>query len=173
MVHAIGAFMDFCYLVRRSQLDEDTLAAIDTAINRFHHKREIFVDVGVHEDFLLPHQHSLVHYHRLIELFGAPNGICLSITESKHIKAVKEPWLRSNRNQPLGQMLLTNQRLEKLAASRVDFVVRGMLDGPSGTPLPSEPPSDAHDNDAEDVPGMTSLGDMKLARYPGMIYLTT
>ena len=70
-------------------------------------------------------------------------------------------------------MLLTNQRLEKLAASRVDFVVRGMLDGPSGTPLPSDPPSDAHDNDAEDVPGMTSLGDMKLARYPGMIYLTT
>ena len=29
----------------------------------------------------------------------------------------------------LGQMLLTNQRLDKLAAAQVDFTVRGMLEG--------------------------------------------
>ncbi|EGO21962.1 hypothetical protein SERLADRAFT_441174 [Serpula lacrymans var. lacrymans S7.9] len=62
-------------------------------------------------------------------MFGAPNGLCSSITESKHIKAVKEPWRRSNRYNALGQMLLTNQRLDKLAASQVDFIERGMLSG--------------------------------------------
>ncbi len=46
--------------------------------------------------------------------------------ESKHIKAVKR---RSNRYKALGQMLLTNQRLDKLAAAHVDFTDRGMLDG--------------------------------------------
>jgi hypothetical protein len=65
----------------------------------------------------------------LIRAFGAPNGLCSSITESKHIKAVKEPWRRSNRYDALGQMLLTNQRLDKLAAARVDFNARGMLKG--------------------------------------------
>ena len=67
------------------------------------------------------------HYPDHIFEFGAPNGLCSSITESKHIKAVKEPWRRSNRFQALGQMLRTNQRLDRLAAARVDFENRGML----------------------------------------------
>jgi hypothetical protein len=68
----------------------------------------------------------------LVRLFGAPNGLCSSITESKHIRAVKEPWRRSNRNQALGQMLVTNQRLDQLMAARSDFTDRGMLNGPAG-----------------------------------------
>jgi hypothetical protein len=79
--------------------------------------------------FSLPRQHSLCHYILLIRQFGAPNGLCSSITESKHIKAVKEPWRRSSRFRALGQMLLTNQRLDKLAAARADFEARGMLTG--------------------------------------------
>jgi len=67
------------------------------------------------------------HYPAMIPLFGAPNGVCLSITEAKHIKAVKEPWCWSNRNKPLKQMLYTNQCLNKLAAARVNFMQRGIL----------------------------------------------
>ena len=84
--------------------------------------------MGVHEDgFGLPHQHSMAHYSGFIWLFGALNGLCSSITEAKHIKAVKEPWRRSNRHNPLGQMLWVNQRLDKLAAARIDFTSWGML----------------------------------------------
>ncbi|EPQ59878.1 hypothetical protein GLOTRDRAFT_103769 [Gloeophyllum trabeum ATCC 11539] len=61
--------------------------------------------------------------------FGSPNGVCTSITESKHIRAVKEPWRRSSRNNPLGQMLVTNQRLDKLAAMRPVLEGSGMLKG--------------------------------------------
>jgi len=175
MVRALSSFMEFCYLVRRSQIDEDTLAAIEDALRRFHDEREIFLEVGIREDFSLPRQHSLVHYIDLIVLYGAPNGVCSSITESKHIKAVKEPWRRSSRNQPLGQMLLTNQRLDKLAASRVDFEARGMLNKQQDDTAPAVPPSqeptpqlqNINDRDAEDVPGAISLGDVKLARHHG------
>jgi hypothetical protein len=73
---------------------------------------------------------SLVHYPFLITEFRAPNGLCSSITESKHIKAVKEPWRHSNHHQALAQMLLTNQPLDKLAASHVDFQSCGMLNSP-------------------------------------------
>ncbi len=93
MVHAIAAFLEFCYLVRRSVLDEDLLLMIDETVARYHREREIFRDVGVRPDgFSLPRQHSVVHYRCLIQDFGAPNGLCSSITESKHIKAVMEPW---------------------------------------------------------------------------------
>src|ERR1700721_1909883 len=91
MVRAIAAFLDFCYLIRRSVIDEPTLDAIDDALASFHRARTIFQETGGRPNgFSLPRQHSAKHYHFLIEQFGAPNGICSSITESKHINAVKQ-----------------------------------------------------------------------------------
>jgi hypothetical protein len=110
-------------------LTEADLDQLEDALSRFHQYREIFISTGVRSDFSLPRQHSLVHYLQLIRLFGAPNGICTSIPESKHIRAVKEPWRRSSHNEALGQMLMTNQRLDQLAAARTDFGSRGMLEG--------------------------------------------
>lgn len=131
MIQAIRAFLEFCYIVQRNILDTKSLDELEDALKRYHAHRKIFQECGVRVDFNLPRQHSLTHYHQLIREFGAPNGLCSSITESKHIKAVKEPWRRSNRFNALGQMLLTNQRLDKLAAAQVDFVHRNMLDGTS------------------------------------------
>jgi hypothetical protein len=119
MVRAISAFLEFCYLVRRLQIDSTTLEQIETAIARFQQEHTIFIETEVRIDFLLPRQHLLFHYRSLIQQFRAPNGLCSSITESRHITAVKQPWRCSNRNEPLGQMLLTNQRLDKLAASLI------------------------------------------------------
>lgn len=109
-------------------MTEAHLSELENALARFYESRQIFETAGVRPNGIsLPRQHALAHYPALIRLFGAPNGLCSSITESKHIRAVKEPWRRSNRNQPLGQMLVTNQRLDQLAAAQTDFVHRGML----------------------------------------------
>ena len=83
MVRAISSFLEFCYLVRRESIDEDGLKAIDEALQRFHEDRVIFQTSGVRPDgFSLPRQHALKHYRHLIQEFGAPNGLCSSITES-------------------------------------------------------------------------------------------
>ena len=97
---------------------------------QFHHHREIFCTSGAHADgFNLQRQHSLIHYVKLIHAYGAPNSLCSSITESKHIKAVKELWQCSSHFKALGQMLLTNQHLDKLAAAWANFTDHGMLQG--------------------------------------------
>lgn len=146
MILAVSSFLEFCYLVRRSVVTENDLANIRTALADFHLARKIFIETGIRSDFNLPRQHAMVHYPVLITEFGAPNGLCSSITESLHIKAVKEPYRRSNRFNALGQMLLTNQRLDKLAAARVDFTARGMLiDNQFADILP---PANAANNDA-------------------------
>ena len=112
------------------QCTEESLGALDAALERFHRFRGIFRVSGVRPDgFSLPQQHSLKHYRRHIENFGAPNGLCSSITESKHIVAVKKPWRRSSRYEALQQMLTINTRNDKLAATRIDFSSRGMLQG--------------------------------------------
>lgn len=137
MVQAISAFLDFCYLVRRPDITKDILKTMDNALQRFYMYREVFRETGVRPTgFSLPRQHALSHYRGLIEEYGAPGGLCLSITESRHITAVKKPWRRSNRYEALGQMLLTNQRLDKLVAARVDFVRKGLLNPARMIPLP-------------------------------------
>lgn len=131
MIRTFSAYLDFCYLARRPVIDEDSLTAIQDSLARFYQYRVIFQTTGVREPgpkgFSLPRQHSIKHYPELIIAFGAPNGLCSSMTENKHINAVKKPWRRSGRHEALGQMLLTNQRLDKLAAARRDFHHRGML----------------------------------------------
>ncbi|KAG0693860.1 hypothetical protein DFH29DRAFT_815943 [Suillus ampliporus] len=129
MVRTFRAFLEFCYLVRCSVITEKTLEQIQEALDQFHRYQENFETLNVVSTFLLPRQHSLQHYILLIRLFGAPNGLCSSITEAKHIKVVKEPWRRSSQYKVLGQMLVTNQHLDKLAASRADFTQCKMLDG--------------------------------------------
>jgi hypothetical protein len=131
MVLAIAAFLDFCYIVRQPSLDEADLRALDSALERFCKYREIFITTGVHpKGISLPRQHSLQHYHRLIEQFGAPNGLSTAITESAHIDAVKKPWRRSSHFEELMQILMTNQRMDKLAAFHSRLFAEGLLHAP-------------------------------------------
>ena len=130
MVKALQAFLDFCFIACQNFQDTQSLTALLDALECFHRYCTIFIECGVQMDgFALLRQHSLIHYVALIHAFGAPNGLCSSITELKHIKAVKEPWCHSSRYKALGQMLLTNQQMDKLAASHVDFTKHGMLRG--------------------------------------------
>ncbi|KAL4069959.1 hypothetical protein V8B97DRAFT_1918017 [Scleroderma yunnanense] len=99
MVMAMAAFIDFCYLVCCSHIDEANLQALDKALIDFHGHQQIFSDYGVcSETISLPCQHALKHYHHHIEEFGAPVGLCTPITENKHIKAVKKPYQKSSHN---------------------------------------------------------------------------
>ena len=127
VIQTFNAFLNFYYLVRRNTLDEDDLVEIQDALDRFYVARSVFQRLGVRDGFSLPRQHAMKHYPTHIKNFGAPNGLCSSITESAHIPFVKQPWRRSSRNEPMEEMLLINERIDKLAAARTDFVQRGML----------------------------------------------
>lgn len=132
MVKCLASFLDFCYLVRHSTHTETTLDQMENALASFHRDRVVFKTLGVRKEsgLSLPRQHSLVHYKETIQLFGSPNGLCSSITESMHIRAVKKPWRRTNKFRPLGQMLVINQRLGKVAALRSFLEKHNLLDGP-------------------------------------------
>ncbi|KAG1839888.1 hypothetical protein DFJ58DRAFT_718472 [Suillus subalutaceus] len=123
VVCAFSAFLEFCYLVHCNIPTEKSLEEIQAALACFHQYRKIFKTTGMITTCSLPRQHSMTHYVHCIRLFSASKWL------SKHIKAVKEPWRRSSRYNALGQMLLTNQCLDKLAVSQVDFCTRRMLSG--------------------------------------------
>ena len=94
IVRTFRAFLEFCCLVCRHVITEQTLEAIEEALAHFPCFHHVFRD-GEHtvvKSFSLPQQHAAKHYPELIRLFGAPNGLCSLITKCKHIKAVKEPY---------------------------------------------------------------------------------
>jgi hypothetical protein len=172
MVKAIAAFLDFCYLVRRPSINQDHLRAIQEALDRFHRYRKVFQTTGVREKgFSLPRQHAMMHYINHIIAFGAPSGLCSSITESMHIRAVKKPWRRSSRHHPLLQILRTNTRLSKLSAFRRSLVSRGMLGetcdpAPPPQQQPPDPTNPTNMDGGEDLPPGV-LNHVMLARTKG------
>ena len=124
-----------------------TLDCLDNALKRFHEYRKIFQLLGVRDPtsagLSLPRQHTLTHYRRHIKNFGAPNGLCSSITESKHISAVKRPWRCSSRYNPINQIMQTNRRADNLSVARANFTASGMLSHPTWQPhIPHPVPSD-------------------------------
>jgi hypothetical protein len=181
MVKTISAFLDFCYIARCNALTSDDLDELEAALVRFHEHREVFVGTaGVSgERISLPRQHSLKHYFRSIQRFGSPNGLCSSITESKHIKAVKEPWRRSSHYNALKQMLVTISQLEKLSSAVQVFTQAGMMDGTTSSymamisrgelPVPKVTMGGDIDDDAGPVKGPKCLSSIELARTPGTL----
>ena len=126
------AFMEFCYISHFSPKcrihNAQSLAAPSDAVELFHKHRAIFTECGVQTDGShYPRQHSPFHYPVLIRAFGAPHDLCSStsaISESQHIKAVKDPSTGVVRTVSSS---CPNQSLDKLAASRIDFTKRDIL----------------------------------------------
>ena len=178
IIRCISAFLDVCYIARRQDISNEALDALDAALSKFWELREVFRSSGVRPTgFSLPRQHALFHYRRQIEDFGAPGGLCSSIMESRHITAVKRPWRRSNRYNAIGQMLITIQRSDKLAAMRSDFVARGMLPGghKSGNYMTTyvfEPKSSnrGEEDDAWPAEEENVIGNVVLAQTRGMSF---
>lgn len=172
VIRCFNAYLDFCYIARASVFTQSALDRLDEALERFRKYRQVFQSIGVRDPtpagFSLPRQHAMAHYRQHIENFGAPNGLCSSITESKHISVVKRPWRRSSRYNAIHQIMQTNRRAEKLTAARAHFTSRGMLDVPTWQPrIPPVPSDDDEDQSGEAEEG-SIYNEVFLAKTHGM-----
>ncbi|KAG1812062.1 uncharacterized protein BJ212DRAFT_1448197 [Suillus subaureus] len=103
MVQTLQALLNFIYITHHNIISSSSLNTMNDTLKHFHRYCKIFQTSSVWpKGFNHPQQHSLIHYHKLIQAFSTPNGLCSSITDC--FKA-------------LSQMLLTNQHLDKLATS--------------------------------------------------------
>ena len=136
--------MNCCYIVRRNSITSDNLIDFESHLQHFYQTRPVFVEEGVRTSISLPRQHAILHYTMGIERFGAPNGLCSSITESLHIRAIKDPWRRSSKHNAICQMLQTVSRTDKLEAKRRSLQNQGYLMGSTSSYIISTPTSGDH-----------------------------
>jgi hypothetical protein len=127
MVRSGRELLEMLYIVRADEHDDHSLANLRDHEQLYLQYREIFRTTGTREHFNLPRQHALFHFRHNIEDFGSANGVCTTLSESKHKTAIKEPWRRTNQNAPIRQMLTINTRMDQLAACKVIFTMRGLL----------------------------------------------
>jgi len=70
VIRAIRALMNFVYLAQYKSHMGDTISALQDSLTRFHDNKDVFLDLGIWEDFNLPKLHSLSHYALSIYLFS-------------------------------------------------------------------------------------------------------
>ncbi|PSR92369.1 hypothetical protein PHLCEN_2v4721, partial [Hermanssonia centrifuga] len=114
LVRAVRALMDFLYLAQYPIHSDESLAAMEDALQRFHDNKDIFIVLGVCTDFNLPKLHFLCHYLLFIYRFGTTDNFNTEYTERLHIDFAKEAYCASNCKDEYPQMTLWLEQKEKV-----------------------------------------------------------
>ena len=80
------------------------LKLLDKVLQAFHANKQIFVDLGICENFWLSKLHSLDYYHLAIKMFSTTDNYNTQYSECLHINFTKEAYCASNFKDELPQM---------------------------------------------------------------------
>jgi hypothetical protein len=105
LVRAVHGLLDFLYLARYPVHTTETLDAMERALQLYHANHQVFVDLGIHNDFNFPKDHFLNHYRELIEFFRTTDNFNTEYTERLHIDLVKEAFCSTNSKDEYPQMV--------------------------------------------------------------------
>ncbi|KAF8548379.1 hypothetical protein OG21DRAFT_1526527 [Imleria badia] len=75
IVKAGCALLDFIYIAQYQSHTDDTILALQQALNDFHDLKEIFDELECWDHFNIPKFHSLLHYTDTIKKLGSLDGL--------------------------------------------------------------------------------------------------
>ena len=114
LLKATRAMLDFLYLAEYPVHSDESLQLLQDALNRFHENKDIFVQLGIRDDFNLPKLHFLIHYIEKIQWLGTTDNFNTEYTERLHIDFAKDAYEATNHKDELPQMTLWLERKEKI-----------------------------------------------------------
>jgi hypothetical protein len=80
----------------------------------YHDNRQVFVDLGIRNDFNFPKDHFINHYRELIETFGTTDNYNTEYTERLHIDLAKDAYRATNSKDEYPQMTAWLDRRERV-----------------------------------------------------------
>ena len=81
LLSAICAILDFVYLAQYPVHSEETLDLLQSALEHFHMNKQIFIDLGIRQNFDIPKLHFVGHYQLFIELYRTTDNTNTEYTE--------------------------------------------------------------------------------------------
>jgi hypothetical protein len=106
--------MDFLYLTQYESHMSNTISKLEDSLVIFYENKDVFIDLGMCEDFCLPKLHSLMHYASSIQLFGTTDKYNTEQTEHLHIDLAKDAYRTTNHKDKYPQMTKWLEHHEKI-----------------------------------------------------------
>ncbi|KAH8978805.1 hypothetical protein EDB86DRAFT_3067224 [Lactarius hatsudake] len=114
VIRTVRALLDFLYLAQLPSHTSETLLRLEASLARFHEDKDVFIDLGVREHFIIPKVHSLLHYKSSITLFSSTDNYNTEQTERLHIDFMKDAYRATNHKDEYPQMTAWLERREKI-----------------------------------------------------------
>ena len=114
VIAAVKGLVDFIYLAQYHVHSDTTLRHMRDALHDFHRHKDIFIELGIREQFNIPKLHALLHYLKAVSSLGRLYGLNTETSERLHIDYAKKAYRASSRNEYTVQMTTWLQRQEAL-----------------------------------------------------------
>ncbi|KAJ7587692.1 hypothetical protein C8J56DRAFT_1004560 [Mycena floridula] len=121
----VKALVDFIFYAEFQSHTNHTLAALDQCLKTFHDHKDLFIELGIRENFNIPKFHTLIHCISAIRNLGSADGYNTESPERLHINYAKRGYRASNKHDYTEQMTIWLQRQEAIARHQAYF---GWLD---------------------------------------------
>ncbi|KAK7025397.1 hypothetical protein VNI00_016034 [Paramarasmius palmivorus] len=106
--------LDFLYLAQYPVHSTEMLGSLENALRCFHDNKQIFVDLGISNNFNLPKLHACSHYHMFIERYGTTDNYSTEYTKRLHIDTTKDAYSATNHKDEYSQMTVWLEHKEQI-----------------------------------------------------------
>ena len=132
LLHAVRALLNFMYLAQLPVISTRHLTLMQRALDTFHNNKQIFIDLGIHENFNIPKLHACQHYIASIWIFGSTDNYNTQQTERLHIELAKDAYRATNTRDKYPQMTTWLERHETIIhhSKYIDWRHQGSTTGP-------------------------------------------
>ncbi|KAJ3859983.1 hypothetical protein EV359DRAFT_75404 [Lentinula novae-zelandiae] len=134
VIRVVRAAEDYMYYSHFESHCEESLEAMEAAWKTFHTEKEVFVELGVRNQFNISKVHNVLHYPQNICSRGTLDGFNSETTERLHIDLAKAGYRASNKRRYIVQMTQWLQRQEAVQrfASYLQWAIPGYIAELSG-----------------------------------------
>src|ERR1700734_415108 len=146
----VCALTDFIYYAQFQLHTLETLNAMQACLDTFHLHKDVFIKLGLCEDFNIPKFHAMQHYINAIRSLGSADGYNTEFSERLHIDYAKEGYRASNKRDYVEQMALWLQRQEAIDSHSAYLTWTHAK--VKSIPLPSDGDFDDNENSESEAP---------------------
>ncbi|KAF8272272.1 hypothetical protein EI94DRAFT_1862395 [Lactarius quietus] len=114
IIKCMHALLDFLYLAQLPSHTSETLIKLEDALVHFHANKDVFINLGICDNFHFPKIHSLLHYHSSITLFGTTDNYNTEQTKHLHMDYTKWAYHATNKKDEEHQMTVWNEHCKEV-----------------------------------------------------------
>ncbi|KAG1857800.1 hypothetical protein F4604DRAFT_1882977 [Suillus subluteus] len=92
LLRAVRGLLDFLYLAQFPCHNSKTLELLQEALDIFHNNKDIFIDLGIRNNFNLPKLHATRHYSLMIAMFSTTDNYNTEYTEHLQFDLAKDAY---------------------------------------------------------------------------------